>query len=87
VPSASNPREQRPATVTYGDLDRAIDDVTGTYTRYRELLTATSVAFELTAIDPACVTTFDRLCSPTLESRVLSNRDTPVPERRDWATA
>jgi hypothetical protein len=50
--------------VTYGDLDRAIDDVTGTYNRYREVLTATSIAFELTAIDPAWVTTFDRPLFP-----------------------
>jgi len=58
------PREERPATVTYGDLDRAIDDVTATYNRYRELLTGTHIAFDLTAIDPAWATTFDRPLFP-----------------------
>ena len=61
----SYPREQRPtSTVTYGDLDRAIDHMTDTYNRYRELLSATTIAFEVTAIDPAWVTTFDRPLFP-----------------------
>jgi hypothetical protein len=50
--------------VTVGDLDRAIDDVTATYQRYRELLTGTHIAFDLTAIDPAWETTFDRPLFP-----------------------
>jgi hypothetical protein len=82
----SYPREQRPATVTYDDLHRAIDDVTGTYNRYRELLTATSIAFELTAIDPAWSQLSTGPCSPALDSRVLPNRDRPVPGRRLCST-